>query len=78
MYICNLLFLFLMQIENFCIWITDVLFFYYLILTELKDTWDEVIEVIIKPGDWIANTLKITAKIGLKFEFEIFRPSMDD
>ena len=34
-YIYNLLFLFLIYIENFRIWIKDVLFFFYLILTEL-------------------------------------------
>ena len=33
-------------------------FFYYLILTELYDTWDEVIGVIIKPGDWIVKKRK--------------------
>ena len=41
----------------------DVIFFYYLILTELYDTWDEVIGVIIKPGDWIAKTPKMSVKI---------------
>ena len=80
MYIYNYLFLFLiyMYIEKFRIWIKDVLFFYYLILTKLYDTRDEVIDVIVKPGDWIAKTPKMTVKIGHKFEFEIFNLSMDD
>ena len=56
----------------------DVLFFNYLILTELYESWDEVIRVIIKPRAWIAKTPKMSLKIGHKFEFEIFRPSMDD
>ena len=46
----------------------DVLFFYYLILTELYDTWDDVIGVIIKLGDWIAKTTKMSVKIGHKFQ----------
>ena len=50
MYIHNLLFLFLIFIENLSIRITGVLFFYYLILTELWDTWDDVIGGIIKLG----------------------------
>ena len=60
MYIYNYLFLFLiyMYIEKFRIWIKDVLSFYYLILTELYDTGDEVIGVIIKPGDWIVKKRK--------------------
>ena len=44
----------------------DVLFFYFLILTELYDTLDEVIGVIIKPGDWIAKTPKMSVKKGHK------------
>ena len=45
----------------------DVLFFYFLILTELYDTWDKVMGVIIKPGDWIAMTPKMSVKMGHKF-----------
>ena len=56
----------------------DILFFYYLIFIELYDTWDGVLGVIIKPGDWIAKTPKMSVKIGHKFEFEIFWPSMDN
>ena len=56
----------------------DILFFFCLILTELYDTWDELIWVINKSGDWIAKTPKMAMKIGRRFEFEIFRASMDD
>ena len=56
----------------------DVLFSSYLILTKLYDTWDEVIGVIIKLGNWIAKTPKMSVKIGHKFEFEIFRHSIDE
>ena len=62
----------------FGIWIMDVLFSSYLILTKLYDTWDEVIGVIIKLGNWIAKTPKMSVKIGHKFEFEIFRHSIDE
>ena len=56
----------------------DLLFFYYLILTESYDTWDEVVGIIVKPGEWIAKATKKKEKTGHKFEFEIFRSSMDD
>ena len=56
----------------------DLLFFYYIILTESYDTWDEVVRIIVKPVDWIAKATKKTEKTGHKFEFEIFRSSMDD
>ena len=51
----------------FDILITVVLLFYYLNLTELYDTWDKVIGVILWPGDWIAKIPKKAVKIGQKF-----------
>lgn len=47
----------------------DVLFFYYF-------DWDEVIGVLIKPGDWIAKTPEMAVEIGDTFMHEIFRSTI--